>query len=42
MKLGNSLGAAVISAALLAIVFIANVTQEDEPQIASTTTSAVR
>lgn len=42
MRPGNFLGAAVICAALLAIVFVASVTQDSTAEMASTTVTVVR
>lgn len=42
MRHGNFLGAAVICAALLAIVFVATITKETDAQMAATTVSVVR
>ncbi|MEB2846115.1 hypothetical protein [Endobacterium cereale] len=42
MRPGNFLGAAVICAALLAITFVASVTQDSNPEMAATTVTVVR
>lgn len=42
MRPGNFLGAAVISAFLLAVVAVATVNSNSEPELASVTTKVVR